>query len=465
MYRQFVRLEDGVYYVVYVGEVKACCLNAYVAQAFRRSIGQEVRVISIVPDMMMEYRWTDVMVVNPPAERLRWVLGRDVARRVPSAAFAAGVCADAAVLRLLTELVRRQGEVPVWMFESRPELSVRLAGGVRLVGPDADLTRLINDKTWQYAAFADIVPVVEHRVCSGREAMCRAAGDMLEYCAEGVFVSMAYSAGGGASMVAATVTDCAARFEEADAQYFVCRYMPHCFDPTVLGVVAGPDDVYVAGVADMAIENGTAFRGSTFPSILPANVQRSLREATERVGRRLGEMGFRGIFGCDYIVDERGEYYFIEVNPRKQGTTMEFCAYLEQHLPPGAPNLPELEYHAVLHGRFPPKTVRPGEAGTRSAPLWWGTYNYKTDVEVTTHDAAPQIMSERELFASVAEHGGRGHIVREHVGAGMMVLPGTFLARVVAAAPTRDAMLEELEAGKARIAQTVAVDGGCGCVA
>ena len=146
--------------------------------------------------------------------------------------------------------------------------------------------------------------------------------------------------------------------------------------------LANEREVFIGGVADMNIVGGNKFRGSTYPSQLPAEVRHRLREYTRAVGRKLGELGFRGIFGCDYIVDDAGGIFFIEVNPRKQGTTMEYCCTMEHVLPPGAPNMPELEIWAVLDGAFPPNMVEPDYDAAESGIVHWGTPS-------TTRSTAP----------------------------------------------------------------------------
>jgi len=167
----------------------------------------------------------------------------------------------------------------------------------------------------------------------------------------------------------------------------------------------------------------------------------------------LGALGFRGIFGCDYIGDGQGNIIFIEVNPRKQGTTMEFCCTLEHLLPAGAANLPALEIGAVLDGRFPDNAVFPDPRRAAKLNMHWGTFNDKVEGHaVLTRTSLPQRLKERRLFARVATGGEAGHVILEHVGADVDVLPGTFMGRVAAVGPTRRSMLSALARGKKKLA-------------
>lgn len=100
-------------------------------------------------------------------------------------------------------------------------------------------------------------------------------------------------------------------FKGVDTTYLISRYIPHSYDPTVLGVVANEKDVYIAGVADQQIVDGNKFTGSTYPSRLPGKVIDTLKEYTRKIGRFMGSLGYRGIFGCDFIVDDDFNIFFL----------------------------------------------------------------------------------------------------------------------------------------------------------
>ena len=308
-----------------------------------------------------------------------------------------------------------------------------------------------NDKTWQYQALSEHVPVVDHRVCCGCAELWEAAEALRSGCPDGVFVTACYSAGGANSMVTTEASQVTARFADPSGRYLASGYVPHDHDPTVLACVGGPGQIFVAGVADMRIENRTMFRGSTWPSELPFDIQAELIAHTRMVGEVLAEEGFRGIYGCDYIVDRSGRVFFIEVNPRKQGTTMEYCCALERLPPEGAPGLLEMEYEAVTRDRLPDGCREPSPQDAALAGLFWGTYNLKVERDALTTTALPMDMPERELFGRVAAGGEGGHLILEHVGADVLVKAGTFLGRVAAVGRTRREMTAALDEGEMRL--------------
>lgn len=446
-----LRIEPGTYYFLYVGEIKADCLNQFVAETLARATGRKVEWISIIPDVMDSYPHGNVLVINPPAKDILRRTGERVRCRIPTRAFAAHVSSSPAVLELANHLLAAQGELYVQVFESVPELTLANLEGVRLLGPDGELASQWNNKLHQLMHLREAAPVIDFRVCRDYEdLLCTTDGLWGEW-TDGIFVSQPYSAAGMNSCVARSRADIEDRFAGQEALFFASRYIPHDWDPTALGVVANERDVFIACVADQQIENGNAFRGSTFPSALPAGMQAEVRETTRAVGRVLGASGYRGVFGCDYIVDRAGKLWFVEVNARKQGTTMEMCCTLESLLPDGSPTLTDLEFHAVTESRLP-------DGAREIEPVvddfCWRTYNVKIDTDMISGPFVPQYGDERDLFLRIrARETDHGMLVVEHVGHRCRVSPGCFLGRVVAVGRSREDLCADIDLGKALLAQ------------
>nr|WP_321514495.1 hypothetical protein [uncultured Pseudodesulfovibrio sp.] len=450
-----IDLDPAFTYFLFIGELKAYGLNHFVAKALEREFDTPFKAISIAPDLIDTTAFTNLTVFNSTARSEREAAGRKVAYRTPMSVFSGEVSKSTYIRSLLDTLLKQQDHIFVWMFESRPELDLGHPDKITLLGPRADLIEHLNDKTWQYETFSKVAPVVDFMICCGTDALEQGLKELGERSPHGMFVSASHSAGGAQSMVCRCAKDALDRFTCPETHYLISGYTPHTHDPTVLAVVGNENEVYVAGVADMNIVDGNKFRGSTFPSILPANVQADLRDYTAAVGRELGKLGFRGIYGCDYIVTENEDIFFIEVNARKQGTTMEFCSALEQLLPDKAPSLFDMECYAVLHDVLPADCHEPDFDAIINGDLHWGTFNHKVETDVVTTDVIKQSLPERTLFEQTVADGLHGHIILEHAGDDVLVKAGTFLGRVVAVAATRKDMLLELKNGTNRLAESI----------
>jgi hypothetical protein len=88
--------------------------------------------------------------------------------------------------------------------------------------------------------------------------------------------------------------------------------------------------------------------------------------------------------------------------------------------------------------------------------LCWGTYNYKLRQDHRTCGYIPQAVHEQESFASVTRKElKKDFLVLEHVGSGMQVQAGTFLARVVSTGWNHQDVDEGLELGRKMIELTI----------
>jgi predicted ATP-grasp superfamily ATP-dependent carboligase len=448
-----VKLEDGTDYFLYVGELKTDGLNQFVKENLSRIYNKKFDYISIIPDVMESYPHRNILVINPLASDLFTETKKKFSCRISPGDFAGVVSYSATVLDLVRLLVKKQGRLYVHVFESLPELTFTRMPGVVLLGPNGQVASMWNNKLYQLQMLKDAVPVIDYKICSGVREMLGSMEEALSSWPEGVFVSRPYSAAGTNSFIVRTIEDLNRQLPLSQSTYFISRYVPHEFDPTVLGVVGNEDDVFIAAIADQEIEGGNMFRGSTFPSVLPYREQLEIKEHTRMVGRVLGRSGYRGIFGCDYIVSKSGQIFFVEVNARKQGTTMEMCCTLENLLPEESPSLMELEYYAVTENRLPSNKVEIKEA---ISDLNWRTYNFKVDREVMTRYFLPLEEDERELFRQVRKNGiEHKMIIMEHVGHGCSVKPGTFLGRVVAVSRNREILDQEIRLGRRLLEESI----------
>ncbi|MEN8188827.1 MAG: ATP-grasp domain-containing protein [Thermodesulfobacteriota bacterium] len=444
----------STYYFLYIGDIKAYGLNFLLQDGLARKLGRQVEFIAIVPDVLVQYNYRNLIVINPNIEEFRKENGPCVTCRSNSSGFMAAVSENPAINDLISRILETQGRLFVNMYESEPEMTLdEQFAEVFILGPDKQIAKRLNNKTVQYELLADIAPVIDFRICRGTEELIEVTEKLREQWCDGIFVSCEYSAAGANSAITHQRADIEKRFSDPEASYLVTRYLPHEHDPTVLAIVANEKEVFVAGVADQVIIDGNRFIGSTYPTRQPEDVKNELKEHTRKIGQVLGREGYRGIFGCDYLITEKGDIKFLEVNARKQGTTLEFCYTLEQNLPESAASLPELEYHAVIDGTFPANSR---EMEVNNKNIHWGTYNYKVMERCCTRGYIPQNPYEREAFQKVADGElVKDFVILEHVGSSYIVLPGTFLARVVSVARNHEDVAEGLGLGKNFIQMTV----------
>lgn len=450
------------YYFIYIGDLKAYGLNTYIQETLRRRLtNREVRFIAIIPDICIQYNYANIFVINPEARE--GSIDEEAGKlnlkpfrkscRIKYNKFIEAVSNSHGIRSLIETILQKQNQVYISLYESIEELTLDEIDGVSILGPDKRIAKRFNSKVYQYEKLDGVIPMADYRICRDLEEMLVTTGILRSQWRDGIFISAPYSAAGSNSAVTHNQEEVASIFTDPDSLYVMSRYIPHKYDPTVLAVVANEKDVYIAGIADQTIIGGNRFVGSKFPTTLSDPIQEKLKEYTRKVGQVIGQHGYRGIFGCDFLVDDNNNVIFLEINARKQGTTLEFCHTLEQSLPEGSPSIMELEYFAVTEDRFPKNTR---ELGRNNRNIHWGTYNYKIDTQKRTTGYIPQNVYERETFRKVANGDLlKDFAILEHVGTNFYVMPGTFLARVVSVAKNREDVDEGLCQGVGFINQTI----------
>lgn len=439
------QIDEGTDYFLYIGELKNYGLNLFLKEALSRYYNRKFEFIAIVPDVLEQYNYDNLIVINPLIEAFGEDCREKRSCRINAKDFMAAVSQSKKIRSLIQQILRRQPNLFLYMYESLSEMTLDEIPNVSILGPDKDIAQKTNNKTFQLTQLADIVPTVEFKICKGYTELIQTTDSLWKTWSDGIFVTKEYSAAGINSIVANNKKEVEEKFSGQDVTYIISRFLPHTLDPTVLAVVANERDVFIAGVADQRIENGNRFTGSTYPTVASPEQVKQLKAYTRTVGSWLAKQGYKGIFGCDYIITHSGEIRFLEINARKQGTTLEFCCTLEQEIPLNAPNLPELEFFAVVEEVFP---ANAREIAADAKKLHWGTFNYKIHEQVTTQSYIPQGIGEKESFKKVADGKlKKDYLILEHIGTSFVIAQGSFIGRIVALGHDHESVAQGITQG------------------
>ena len=440
--------DKNLYYFLLISELKAYGIGYFFKEALAKVLGiskEKIEFISIAPDVFEQYNYDNLIIISELKDKQN--------KRKAHDSFIRDISNSPYINTVIDKVLTNQDELFIYMFESSPFMSLDKKDGVVLVGPKSDIVKTLSNKISLYEIFLDVVPMASHSVAYSYEELVITAKILMKKTRNPLFVSLEHSAAGANSIIANCIEDIQMRFSKnTNDTFLLTEFIEHICDPTTLGVVINEDEIYVAGVADQRID-GTKFKGSTFPSKMSKKIQEEIIRQTRVVGKKMAELGYRGIFGCDYIVTKEEKVFFIETNPRKQGTTMEFCCALKTQLPLGAPNLPEIEFYAVTENRRPPRMKEPDFFKTN---IYWSSYNYKIDNKLTTHSYLPQQRGEIEMFQSVAKNKiKKEFMILEHIGQDFFVNEGSFLGRVIAAGKSYKDVEDGIEMGRRMINYTV----------
>jgi hypothetical protein len=437
-------LDQTTCYFLYVGEARYDTLNQFMCEALERRTGRRMDCIRIIPDVSGCALPRNTLVLNPRAKARLARTG--VLSRCPvrPREFAAAVSASPTVRELARSLVARQGELFVHVAESVPELTINRLPGVRLIGPDGETAAMWSNRLYQMRLLKDLAPVLEHRLCRCAEELAEAVETLLPTWEDGACLLAESPFGDPGVFVVTDPRDVNTRPAETGG-VLLMRNVPSRHTPTVLGITAGPDDVFVAAVADRRREPDGAF-GASYPSVLAPRILTELREHARMAGRVLGGSGYRGVYGCDFVVDKNDTVHFVEINARKHGAALEMCCTLECALPTGSPTLADLELCAVFDGRLP-ENAR--ELARALESLCWRTCTVRADRRLMSEASPLGRPDVRGLFKRVLSRGSdHGMIVLEHPARDCLVEPGATLGRVVAVAADPAYLAEDMALGR-----------------
>ena len=440
--------DKNIYYFLFISELKAYGIGYFFKEALSKVLGipkEKIEFITIAPDVFEQYNYENLIVLNK-------LNGKENKRKSHSE-FMKDISHSDYIHSVIDSILKKQDELYVYMFESSPFMTLDEKDGVILLGPKSDIVTMLSNKISLYDIFSPIVPMANYSIAHNYNELLENSQMLMQRTNNPLFISLEHSAAGANSIIANSIEEIEKKFSiNRDDTFLITEFIEHISDPTTLGVVINENDIYVAGIADQRI-HGTKFKGSTYPSKMPQTIQEEIIRQTRVVGKKMAELGYRGIFGCDFIVSADGRVYFIETNPRKQGTTMEFCCTLKTALPMGSPNLPEIEFYAVTESRRPPRMKEPDFFKPN---IYWSTYNYKIDTKLTTHSYLPQQRGQIEMFQNVAKNKlNKEFMILEHIGQDFFVNEGSFLGRVIATGKNYKDVEDGIEMGKRMIAYTV----------
>lgn len=137
------------------------------------------------------------------------------------------------------------------------------------------------------------------------------------------------------------------REKNLENRFVVTEILNKKKSPNSTAIILEENIVLVLSISDQ-IEDGKKYLGNIYPSKVNYSTQKKLIEYTRTIGQELSKNGYRGFFGCDFVITPNDDCYIVDINPRKQGGFL--CNFLmfKKIMPKGFLNLVELELNAIL---------------------------------------------------------------------------------------------------------------------
>ncbi|MBW2992137.1 ATP-grasp domain-containing protein [Candidatus Woesearchaeota archaeon] len=420
-------------YILFVGDVKYIDTTTLLSRRLGGRYGKPAETINILPNMPPPCMKGNFIVVNN--ELMEHNRGRGFFLPLDQPEINSDVSNNRYVKKVIDDILKSQDCVYVNLFKSTREMTLpQQDERIKVIGPEPSLFHYFDNKINQRKAANKLgVPVPRGYICNSFEELVKKYQKEFE---DDAFVTCAKGFGGnGTEKVSSLDEILGCRKLKGKKQFIISELLELESSPCTLGIIANKDEVRVVSIADQVMD-GVNYGGTVYPSNAGKKHVEDMRRYTEKIGKYMGGKGYRGCFGVDFMIDKKGSLYFVEINPRKIGSTLESTLAHKTENPDEA-SIPELEFLAVTEGRF---------EGVYSMPnVNWGVLSIKAKEGQTTGNEIRADVRERQVFED------SGSAVLDHPGKGILYLADGRLAKAVSVNGSRDNILKTLYEEKGRV--------------
>ena len=364
-------------------------------------------------------------------------------------------CTNDKLINLVSRLAEKQECVPLFGFTTS---FLNIANRkISVIGPRSEITTIYDSKIKQRRIFEDTeVPFPETEICYDVD---RLEESEIVRKHKPCIASAEYSSGGGGTVVIRTDKDIPDFRRRLSARYINQRYIVSPFlkamsSPNSTGFVIDEENVLVISVSDQLLyetRNEIKYEGNCYPSAIPARIQDEIILYTRSIGEELASKGYRGFFGCDFIVTREGETFVVDLNPRKQGGFLCNLLMFEILKPEGCPGLLDLELMQIEQPNPPLSSSELSKLkGTENPRIHFGWAQSKIRPRHKYFRISGEVWegSEEICFTNIGSR-----CVKSFFPQGVTFYDGSFLGCVVTTGNSREealATLSQLESSASR---------------
>ncbi len=199
------------------------------------------------------------------------------------------------------------------------------------------LIKLFNDKTKTRNLFKGIIPTLEYTYVKGSKF------NFEELSPEEKTLVVQHPLGSGGSKTYLCKKENSEELKNKllpKETYAISTYLEDNI-PYNIHCVIGKDDyeIFPPSMQELDVIDKIEYIGSFYDIEIEESVKQKFIDYTTKICEKLQELGYKGVLGIDYIY-ANNELYFIEINPRFQGSTRQLDKILVEN------NLPSLfEYN------------------------------------------------------------------------------------------------------------------------
>lgn len=227
------------------------------------------------------------------------------------------------IKELINKLDKKQDTIFIYNFTSS-FLSIKHPK-ITIIGPNPKIATKYDSKYNHYKLFKKLgIPTVRFEFCKDINAITK--HNKINY---PLYFFSNYSSGGLESRIIYNTEELVLfhsnlQIINRKGPFIVSEYHRNVqVSPNVNAIIVNKK-VHVLNITDQIL-NGHKYLGNIYPSKISVDQKKTIVNYVTKIGKNLADEGFEGLFGCDFIIDNGGSIYIVDLNPRRQGGYITLC--------------------------------------------------------------------------------------------------------------------------------------------
>lgn len=294
-------------------------MNNSMAASLSKRFGKEFRPIRILNAWpSKQYDIGNYVILNKKSYRLSKDLGKPVVYLPDYEDVNVEFTSNKTIKYIANKLLKKQNTIYVYPFTTSfldlpPDVFT-------VLGPDSKLAKKYDNKVSQVNLFEQLdLPRNKARVFKNEEALLANEADITP-----CYLSAAYTSGGNESGLiydTEMLHEFLARLRPVNKRnHFLVAdiFEDLVLAPNVNALITEQGETYILVIADQILQ-GNRYIGNLYPSIAGKKHLKQIYDTTKLIGDYLAKEGYKGLFGCDFLINNKGDFVVVDLNPRHQG--------------------------------------------------------------------------------------------------------------------------------------------------
>ena len=221
------------------------------------------------------------------------------------------------IKKLSDKLFKKQGQIAIYSFTTS-FLKVTDPRWL-IIGPSPTIATHYDNKIKHYELFEKLnLPRNKARIFKNKDDLLKKNHTFPGY------ITASYTSGGNESRLIYSkkmLENFLSGLRNINAKngFLVADIFEHIATmPNVSAIVTEINKTNILVISDQ-IMRGNRYLGNIYPSSISPKHIKQIKQITLKIGNYLSKEGYRGLFGCDFLINKKGKLVVIDLNPRRQG--------------------------------------------------------------------------------------------------------------------------------------------------